>query len=74
MDNLETSIDLYREGHPGAQQAVLNATDLMKPNEESWSNRIVNFQLTFAAFLLFTASFTFIGLLSAPMLSDEEEL
>lgn len=40
---------------------------------ESWSSKIVSFQLTFAAFLLFTASFTFIGILSAPMLTQFDE-
>ena len=40
---------------------------------ESWSTKIVSFQLTFAAFLLFTASFTFIGILSAPMLTQFDE-
>ena len=39
-------------------------------NESSWKNSIVTFQFSLVAFILFTASFTFIGLLSAPKLTD----
>ena len=52
---------------------VAGSNDLIKP-DESWSSRFVNFQLTFAAFILFTSAFTFIGVLSAPLLTSQEQV
>jgi len=63
----ETSLDLqagYRDHH-----SISTNNELVKSNE-SWSDRFFSFQLTFVAYLLFTSSFTFIGILSAPMLND----
>ena len=43
------------------------------PYQETWAEKYWSFQLTVLSFLFFTASFTCIGVLSAPMITDKQE-